>query len=83
MEDEHVIEDIGRLREIAQKGSFQHSLQLLPKVTHSCDYSMELFREIMFNDDNRDRSFKELVEEIVYAMERKLIDTEFKMFDAR
>ncbi|CAF3038028.1 unnamed protein product [Rotaria sp. Silwood2] len=82
MEDEHIKEDIGRLREIAQQGSFQQSLHLLPIVTHANDRSMDLFHEIMINGDNGERDFKEMVEELIQLIEKKLIDAEYKMFDA-
>ncbi len=75
-------EDIGRLREIAQQGSFQQSLQLFPIVTHGTDRSMNLFHEIMINHENGDRSFKEMVEEFLQLIEKKLTDAEFQMFDA-
>jgi hypothetical protein len=82
MEDEHVKEDIGRLREIAQQGSFQQSLQLLPIVTHTTDHSMELFYRIMINHENGERSFKEMIDEFLQLIEQKLADAEFQMFDA-
>ncbi|CAF1043236.1 unnamed protein product [Rotaria sp. Silwood1] len=82
MEDEHIKEDIGRLREIAQQGSFQQSLHLLPIVAHANDHSMDLFHEIMINGDNGERDFKEMVEEFIQLIEKKLIDAEYKMFDA-
>lgn len=82
MEDEHVKEDIGRLREIAQQGSFQHSLHILPIVTNANDQSMDVFHEIMFNDDNRERDFKGMVEDLIQTIEKKLADAEYKMFDA-
>jgi hypothetical protein len=82
MEDNHVKEDIGRLREIAQQGTFQQSLQLLPIITHGTDRSMELFHDIMIHDDNGERDFKQMVDEFVQLIENKLSDAEFKMFDA-
>jgi site-specific DNA-adenine methylase len=82
MDDENVKEDIGRLREIAQQGPFQQSLQLLPIVTHSTDHSMDLFREIMFNLEYGERNFKQMVEEFLQLIEQKLSDAEFQMFDA-
>jgi hypothetical protein len=82
MEDEHIKEDIGRLREIAQQGTFQQSLQLIPIVTHTNDCSMNLFHEIMFNNENGERHFKQIIEEFLQLIEQKLADTEFQMFDA-
>ena len=82
MEDEHVKEDIGRLREIAQQGPFQQSLQLLPVVTHTTDQSMDLFREIMFNLEYGERNFKQMIDEFLQLIEQKLSDAEFQMFDA-
>lgn len=81
MEDEHVKEDIGRLREIAQQGPFQQSLHLLPIVTHANDRSMDLFHDIMFNSDDGEKDFKQMVDEFVKLIEKKLIDAEFQMFD--
>ena len=71
MEDDHIKEDIGRLREIAQQGLFQQSLHLLPIVTHSTDRSMELFHEIMMNSENGERNFKEMVDELIQLIEKK------------
>jgi hypothetical protein len=81
MEDNH-IKDIGRLREIAQQGTFQQSLHLLPIVTHVTDCSMDLFHEIMINGNNGEQNFKEMIEEFLELIEKKLIDAEFQMFDA-
>ena len=82
MENDHIKEDIGRLREIAQQGSFQQSLQLLPILTDTTNCSMDLFQEIMINNDNGERDFKGMVEEFIQLIEKKLIDAEFQMFDA-
>ncbi|CAF0963296.1 unnamed protein product [Rotaria sordida] len=82
MEDENIKEDIGRLREIAQQGSFQQSLHLLPILTHVNDGSMDLFHEIMINGDNGQRDFKQMIEEFIQLIEKKLIDAEYTMFDA-
>jgi hypothetical protein len=81
MDDDHIKEDIGRLREIAQQGTFQQSLHLLPIVTHATDCSMDLFHEIMINGNNGERDFKEMVEEFIELIEKKLNDAEFQMFD--
>jgi hypothetical protein len=82
MENDHIKEDIGRLREIAQQGSFQQSLHLLPIVTHTTDRSMDLFHEIMINGDHGERDFKGMIGEFIELIEKKLIDAEFQMFDA-
>ena len=82
MEDEHAKEDIGRLREIAQQGSFQQSLQLLPIVTQTSERSMDLFHEIIIKNEHGERSFKEMIEEFLHLMEQKLADAEYQMFDA-
>ncbi len=82
MEDEHVKEDIGRLREIAQQGSFQQSLQLLPIVTHTTDHSMDLFHQIMINHEHGERCFKQMIEEFIQLIEQQLAHAEFQMFDA-
>ncbi|CAF1164564.1 unnamed protein product, partial [Didymodactylos carnosus] len=65
--------DIARMREIAQTGTFQNSLNLLPMLTK--DQSIEMFHEI--NDD-----FKTIVDDFVTLIEAKLNETETKMFDA-
>jgi hypothetical protein len=83
MENNHIKEDIGRLREIAQQGSFQQSLQLLPIVTRATDRSMDLFHEIMINNENGERNFKEMIEEFLKLIEKKLADAEIQMFDAK
>ena len=81
MEDEHIKEDIGRLREIAQQGLFQQSLQLLPLVHHMSERSMDLFHQLLLNHEHGERSFKEMIEEFVQIIEKKLADAEFQMFD--
>ncbi|CAF1043874.1 unnamed protein product [Adineta steineri] len=82
MEDNHIQEDIGRLREIAQQGALQQSLHLLPIITKASGCSMDLFHEIMINnDDNGERDFKQMVEEFIQLIEKKLTDAEFQMFD--
>ena len=81
MEDEHIKEDIGRLREIAQQGSFQQSLQLLPMVHQMSERSMELFHELLLNYEQGERSFKDILEEFLQIIEKKLADAEFQMFD--
>lgn len=81
MEDEHIKEDIGRLREIAQQGSFQQSLQLLPLVNHMSERSMDLFHQLLLNYEHGERSFKEMIEEFLQIIEKKLADAEFQMFD--
>ena len=81
MEDNYVKEDIGRLREIAQQGSFQQSLHLLPILTYTNDRSMDLVHEIMIDNDNGERNFKDLIEEFIQLIETKLVNAEYEMFD--
>jgi GTPase SAR1 family protein len=82
MENDHIKDDIGRLREIAQQGSFQQSLQLLPIVSYASDRPMNLFHEIMINNENGERNFKDIVEEFLQLIEKKLANAEIQMFDA-
>lgn len=81
MENDHIQDDIGRLREIAQQGSFQQSLQLLPLVTNVQEKSMDLFRDLLLNHENGERSFKNMIEEFLQLIEKKLSDAEIQMFD--
>ncbi|CAF0914089.1 unnamed protein product, partial [Didymodactylos carnosus] len=66
--------DIARIREIAQTGTFQNSLSLLPMLT-SKDQSIELFHEM--NDD-----LKSIIDNFLTLIETKLNETEMKMFDS-
>jgi hypothetical protein len=43
---------------------------------------MDLFNEIMLNNDNGERDFKGMVEEFIQLIEKKLMDAEFQMFDS-
>ena len=76
-------EDLGRLREISQQGPFQQGLHLLPIINRANDRSMDLFHEIMINDENGEQNFKQIVEEFIRLIENKVVDTEFKIFDAK
>ncbi|CAF1196471.1 unnamed protein product [Adineta ricciae] len=81
MEDEQIKEDIGRLREIAQQGSLQQSLHLLPLVTQATGCSIDLFQEILLDGDHGEREFKDLIDQFRELIEKKLTDAEFQMFD--
>jgi len=85
MENEHFHEDIGRLREIAQQGTFQQTLQLYPLVKHVNEQqqqqTMNLFQEILLNHEQGERNFQDLVEEFIQLIEQKLADAEYQMFD--
>ncbi|UJR22318.1 hypothetical protein I4U23_025380 [Adineta vaga] len=67
--------------EIENNPMKQQNYHLLPLITNSNDRSMELYREIMLNGDSNDKDFKEMVNEFVQIIEKKLFDAEFKMFD--
>lgn len=67
--------------EIENNCASQQNYHLLPLIKNSNDRSMELYREIMLNGDSSERDFKEMVEEFVELIEKKLSDAEFKMFD--
>ncbi|CAF1530133.1 unnamed protein product, partial [Adineta ricciae] len=67
--------------EVENNSAGQQNYHLLPLITNSNDRSMELYREIMLNGDSSKRDFKEMVEEFVELIEKKLSDAEFKIFD--
>ena len=79
----HNDDGIGRLREIAQQASFQHSLHMLPIVRQSADRSLDLLRDIMIHSDAGERTFKDMIDDFVRLIEKKLSDAEFKLFDAK
>ncbi|UJR26794.1 hypothetical protein I4U23_008107 [Adineta vaga] len=81
MDDDQIKEDIGRLREIAQQGPLQQSLHILPIVTQATGCSMDLFHEIIMNNNDGERDFKDIVDDFIGLIEKKLIDTEIQMFD--
>lgn len=81
MENENLHEDIGRLREIAQQGTFQQTLQLYPLVKHLNEQSMNLFHEILIHHEQGERNFLDLVEQFIHLIEQKLADAEYQMFD--
>ena len=83
MEETPLHDDIGRLREIAQQGAFQQGLHLLPLLSHSNEPSMDLFHRIMLHGDGGERDFKEIVEEFIQLIEKKLFDAQFEMFDSK
>jgi hypothetical protein len=82
MNDEHFRDDVGRLREITQQGTFQQGLQLLPLVTYGSDRSMDLFRTLLFHDDRGQRDFNNIIEEFIQLIESKLADAQHQMFSS-
>ena len=44
------------------------------------DQSMDIFREIIFNGE---RDFKDLIEEFLHLVEKKLADAQYQMFETR
>ena len=82
MEEEYVQNDIGRLRAIAQQPPLQQAIHLLPLLVPPSDRSMELFHQLMIDSENGERDFKEMIEEFVRIIEKKLTDAQCEMFDS-
>ncbi|CAF1254461.1 unnamed protein product [Rotaria sordida] len=73
MNENPIKENFSLLNEIAQQNG-----HLLPMIINNQDHSIELTREII---NNSEQDFKDMVEEFIQLLEKKLSDTEMTIFD--